>query len=296
MEKEVVVAQASSGQRLDKFLSGQFKDISRTKINNLINQGKVLVDGSIKKSSFCLKAGQTIKLKVESEKNFLRPYRFLVKIIYEDSEIIVVDKPTDLVVHPPQQGYQETLVNALIYLGKDLAKTSTLRPGVVHRLDKETSGVMVLAKNKQSYENLVDQFKNRKVKKEYLAWVWGQLKKDNLVVDLPLSRDSKNRLKMKISFLKSKKAYTKIEVIQRSEKATCLRLLPVTGRMHQLRVHLKFLGFPIVGDKKYGIKDDYKQLLLHARDLSFSHPTTKKLLKFTSAIPDRFNSFSREHI
>jgi len=295
MEKKITVSKESQGKRLDKFLVAEFKDFSRSKLNSLIVNGQVLVDGSIKKPHFSLRCGQSVQVKFQQQAKTLKGYNFPIDIIYEDSDIIVVDKPTGLVVHPPQNGYHETLVNALIYLGKDLAKISDLRPGVVHRLDKETSGIMVLAKNEQSYKNLVEQFKQRKVKKEYLAWVWGQIKKDRLNVDLPLSRDLKNRLKMKVSFLKAKQAYTKIEVISRLKEATQLRLLPVTGRMHQLRVHLKFLGYPIVGDKKYGIKDDCKQLLLHSRFLSLAHPQTKKLLKFTSSIPERFEAFARKH-
>lgn len=296
MEKKITVKKEFQGLRLDKFLAGEFKGLSRSKLNSLIVSGQVLVDGLAKKPSFCLRQSQIVQIELKPQSKTLEGYDFPLKIIYEDSDIIVVDKPTGLVVHPPQAAYYKTLVNALIYLGKDLAKTSDLRPGVVHRLDKETSGVMVLAKNEQSHQGLVEQFKQRKVKKEYLAWVWGQIKKDKLNVDLPLSRDLKNRLKMKVSFLESKQAYTKIEVIHRFKTTTQLRLVPVTGRMHQLRVHLKFLGYPIIGDKKYGIKDDYRELLLHSRFLSFTHPQTQKPLKFTSPLPERFEAFSREHI
>ncbi|MCF7907582.1 MAG: RluA family pseudouridine synthase [Candidatus Omnitrophica bacterium] len=296
MDRKIIVTKEFAGKRLDRFLTTQISELSRTKISNLISSGKVFVDGLSRKPSFCLRETQQVRISLEEEKQTLVAYDFPVKIIYDDDDLIVVDKPTGLVVHPPQKGYDKTLVNALIHLGKDLAETSDLRPGVVHRLDKETSGVMVLVKNQQSYENLVDQFKSRKVKKEYLAWVWGKIKKDKFNIDLPLSRDSKNRLKMKVSFLASKKAYTKAEVVKRLEETTCLRLMPITGRMHQLRVHLKFLGYPIVGDKKYGVKDNYRELLLHACVLSFIHPKSNKLLKFTSPIPERFSSFSREHI
>lgn len=295
MGKKIVVKKKFSGKRLDSFLAAEINELSRSKISNLIIAGRVLVDGSKKKPSFCLRENQEIQIELEPVDESLKAYKFPVKIIYEDDDLIVVDKPAGLVVHPPQKGYYKTLVNALIYLGKDLAKTSSLRPGVVHRLDKETSGVMVLTKNQQSYESLVDQFKSRLVKKEYAAWVWGQVKKDKFNIDLPLSRDSKNRLKMKVNLIGAKKAYTRVEVSKRLEEATYLCLKPVTGRMHQLRVHLKFIGYPIVGDKKYGVKDSYKQLLLHARILEFSHPQSKKPVKFISPVPERFNAFLSEH-
>ena len=295
MEKIIVVGKENCDQRLDKFLSGQLEPLSRTKIHHLIEKGLVLVDGKKKKAGFCLKAFQRILVTINEEKKELKPFDFAVKIIYEDRDIIVVDKPQGLVVHPPQADYYKTLVNALIYLNKELAPTSTLRPGIVHRLDSETSGVMVVAKNEFSYANIVSQFKERKVAKEYRAIVWGSLKKERMLINLPLSRDLKNRLKMKVSFLRAKEALTEVEVIERLKDSTYLRLKPRTGRMHQIRVHLKFLGFPIVGDKKYGIKDEYKELFLHAKELTFSHPRVPRHLKFSSPLPVRFKKFLKKH-
>ncbi|MBU2044134.1 MAG: RluA family pseudouridine synthase [Candidatus Omnitrophica bacterium] len=295
MEKKIIVDEESSGLRLDKFLVTKIPDLSRTKINSLILAGSVSLDGRIKKPSFLLKTGQLIQVNFSQGSKTLKPYKITVKIIYEDQDIIIVDKPTGLVVHPPQEGYYKTLVNALMYLGKDLAVVNPLRPGVVHRLDKETSGVMVLAKNQSSYKNLVEQFKGRKVKKEYIACVWGEIKKEKFNIDLPLGRDQANRLKMRVSFTKSKTAYTRVEVTKHLKGSTCLCLKPLTGRMHQLRVHLKFLGYPIAGDKKYGVKDDCKQLLLHARVLGFLHPKTNQPLEFTSPVPERFNNFIQRH-
>jgi len=295
MQKTLVVSQETEGLRLDKFLTQELDFLSRAKISRIIAQGLVLVNEKALKASFKLRLGQKISITIEEERIELKPFDFPVKIIHEDSDIIVVDKPIDLVVHPPQKNYHQTLVNVLIGLNKDLALTDPLRPGVVHRLDKETSGVMVLAKNKQSYDNLVSQFKERKVKKEYRAIVWGNPKEEKMTVNLPLARDEKNRLKMKVSFLKSKQALTDIEVIKRLADATYLKIKLHTGRMHQIRVHLKFLGFPIVGDKKYGLKDKYKQLFLHARTLQFQHPKSTRIVKFDSPMPERFNSFLKEH-
>jgi 23S rRNA pseudouridine1911/1915/1917 synthase len=150
---------------------------------------------------------------------------------------------------------------------------------------------MVLAKNNRSHLNLVEQFRQRKIRKDYLAIVWGKVEKDRLAIDLPLKRDEKNRLKMKVSFLQSKKAYTEFEVRERFKDSTLLSLKLLTGRMHQLRVHLKFLEFPIVGDKKYGIKDDCKDLFLHAYKLGLYHPQQGNFIEFTSPIPGRFKEF-----
>ncbi len=265
----------------------------------------VWVDGLAKKPSFLLRPGQEIRILIENPKKELPPFNFLVKIIHEDEDILVVDKPKGLVVHPPQAGYDKTMVNALIWMGKDLwagkdlgagsKPAPTLRPGVVHRLDKETSGVMVLAKNEQSFQNLTEQFKQRKVKKEYRAITWGQIKKDKISLNLPLARDKRNRLKMKVSFLQAKEAFSEVEVIQRLAKATYLKVFPRTGRMHQIRVHLKFLGFPIVGDKKYGLRDNYKQLFLHAHRLGFFHPSSVVFSEFISPLPEYFKEFIEEH-
>ena len=287
----IFVPEDSEGLRLDKFLAAKLNSFSRTKINNLIKNNSVRVDTKIKKSSFRISKGQTISIEIPQKKERLKPYDFPVTIIFEDDDIVVVDKPSGLTVHPPQYDYYKTLVNALIFLKKDLSSLDTLRPGVVHRLDKETSGVMVLAKNNRSQDNLIDQFRRRRVKKEYSAIVWGDIQKKQFLINLPLQRDDKNRLKMKVGFHNSKEASTKVILSCRLEGAAFLVLYPLTGRMHQIRVHLNFLGYPIVGDKKYGIKDGYKDLFLHAKTLTFKHPTRKKILKFTSPLPQKFNDF-----
>ena len=295
MKKKIIVPPKAKGMRLDKFLAQELDFISRAKISGLIDKGRILVAGEIKKPSFRLNCEELIQVTIPEEKNELKPYDFTVKIIYEDSDLIVVDKPQGLTVHPPSEGYYQTLVNALVAQNKKLATNQKLRPGVVHRLDKATSGVMVLAKTDLAYQSLVSQFKRRQVKKEYRALAWGLLPKDEIDVDLPLSRDKKNRLKMKVSFLGSKTARTKISVIKRLNDSTWLSISPYTGRMHQIRVHLHYLGFPIVGDKKYGIKDGYKELFLHAYKLGFHHPRKKDFREFTANLPERFKEFIKTH-
>lgn len=296
MEKVLHVSESFHGERLDKFLQSNLLSISRTKFNSLIKQGCVLVQGEIRKPNYRLKNGETITVKIDdNKKDVLKPFKFEVNIIYEDSDLLVINKPTGLTVHPPQESVQDTLVNALLYMKKELSSVNVYRPGVVHRLDKETSGCLVLAKNNFTHLRLVEQFRQRKINKEYLAIAWGNVGKDSIVVDLPLRRDEKNRLKMKVSFTKSKNAHTEFSVKEHLNGAVLLAIKLFTGRMHQIRVHLKFLGLPIVGDKKYGIKDNYTEMFLHAHKLGFYHPRSEKFIEFVSPMPERFDKFIDEH-
>lgn len=295
MRKQIEVCAQYAGMRLDAFLSKKISALSRTKINNLIRQEKVWVGCGVHKPSYVLKENDIISMELDEKKdeNRLEPFERAVPVIFEDDDILIIDKPGNIVVHPPAAGVSNTLVNALIFMKKELSSVNAQRPGVVHRLDKETSGVMVLAKNNPAHLNIVEQFKSRRVKKEYLALCWGVVKKDKLTVDLPLGRDWKNRLKMKVSFIKSRNAYTEIEVLQRFNDATLLKIKPLTGRMHQIRVHLKFLDVPIIGDKKYGIKDSYDELFLHALKIGFYHPVKGDFVEFSAALPQRFEDFIR---
>ena len=296
MKKKIVITPEISGTRLDLFLASEFRSLSRTRIKRLVDQGLVSVNNTVKKGSFRLKSGDIVRISVPEKKEFrLKPFDFTVPVIFEDSSLIVVNKPEDLTVHPPNENYHRTLVNALTYMGKTLAPVNSLRPGVVHRLDKETSGLLVLAKTMESYYGLTAQFKNRTVYKEYRALVWGLLPQDRLKVDMPISRDSSNRMRMKVRFLNAKNALTEITVIDRLALSTYLSLHLVTGRMHQIRVHLKFLGYPLVGDKKYGKKDDFDHLMLHAHKLSFTHPATGKTMEFKARTPDYFREFIKKH-
>ncbi|MFA5271014.1 MAG: RluA family pseudouridine synthase [Candidatus Omnitrophota bacterium] len=296
MEQTINVEAKHQGERLDKFLQQNISSLSRTRVNTLVKEEKILVNGKVKKPSYRLKENDSVVVKVEEkQKDLLKPYEFKVNIIYEDEDLLVIDKPGGLTVHPPHICADNTLVNALVYMKKELSDINAYRPGVVHRLDKETSGVMVLAKNNASHLKLIEQFASRKIKKEYFAIVWGVVAKDHMVADLPISRDAKNRLKMKVSFVQSKNAFTEGDVKERLPDSTFLSLKPRTGRMHQIRVHLKFLGFPIVGDKKYGIKDSYDELFLHAHKLGLYHPKSEKIMEFVSPVPKRFTEFIEKH-
>lgn len=295
IQKTIIIPVEAAGQRLDKFLADTLSQMSRTKIHHFIEQGAVSVDGNIKKPGFYLKSGQVLRIDIEEEKPpQLEPYDFPVKIIHEDNDIIVVDKPGGLVVHPPQKGYNKTLVNALIFLKKELSSVDPLRPGVVHRLDKETSGVMILAKNNQAHYRLIEQFRQREVNKEYRAIVWGIFHKQNMNIDLPVTRDKSNRLKMKVSFLNAKNAYTQISILRNFKDSSYLSIRIRTGRMHQIRVHLSFLDYPVIGDTKYGKKDGFREMFLHSYILGINHPLNDNFLEFVSPLPAYFENFIKE--
>jgi 23S rRNA pseudouridine1911/1915/1917 synthase len=279
-------------KRLDQFLSAALDSVSRTRISRLIVEGKVKVDGKDKKASFRLHAGSSITVDIpEPAAIELPPFEYDIPIIYEDEDILIIDKPQGITTHPPQAGATDTLVNALVYMKKELAPINPLRPGIVHRLDRETSGVMVIAKTNRAYLHLTGQFRRRLIKKEYRAIVWGKIAKDEITIDMPVARDEKNRLRMKISFLNSKNALTTARVLNYFSDSTYIGINIHTGRMHQIRVHMKFLECPIIGDKKYGIKDEYNELFLHAYSLGLNHPVTEKWLEFQAPLPERFTKF-----
>ncbi len=292
MKSDFIVDNDNCDKRLDKYLAEKLSDYSREQIISAIKAGDIAVNGLSKKPSYRVSLGEEITLIISKPKDVLIPHEFKLKIVHEDSDIIVVNKPSSLATHPPNFKYSQAVVNALIYMKKELFKSSSpLRPGVVHRLDKETTGLLVLAKNEQSFNNLVGQFKARKIKKIYRAITHGIINEDKLKIDLPLARDSKNRLKMKVSFVEAKEALTEVEVLRRFRQASYLNITLSTGRMHQIRIHLKFLGFPILGDKKYGIKDGLNDLFLHAHILGFEHPVNSKYMEFKADLPSYFNNY-----
>lgn len=293
--KKIFEASLDEGKvRLDKFLSCQLTDVSRSKISSLIKKGLVKVNQRSKKGSYLLSSGDEIEIEIPKVNKELRPYRQSVLVIWEDDDLLAIYKPQGLVVHPHGQNKDKTLVNALLYMNKQLSGLDPQRPGVVHRLDKETSGVMVLAKNNLAHKALVEQFKKRQIEKEYYALVWGQPKNDKFEANFSLRRNKKNRLKMEVGLSDSKSAQTNLEVRKKLDGMTLLSVFPRTGRMHQIRVHLRFLGYPIVGDKKYGKKDNYKNLFLHAYRLKIEHPLTGRPLEFKAKLPQYFKKIIDE--
>lgn len=274
-------------ERLDLVLKEIFTDLSRERIKSIIESGKVSVNGRvICKPSFKIKDGFYISIEdITFEDNNLQPYDLPVEIVYEDKSILVVNKPPGLVVHPAPSVKGPTLVNALV--GKtELAPISKERPGIVHRLDKDTSGLMVVAKTFQSYDNLVKQMQERKIKKEYIAVVHGIVKSGT--INVPIGRSRLDRTKMVVS-PSGRLAISHYELLEVIGSYSLIRVRIETGRTHQIRVHLSYIGHPIVGDRVYGRKEDESLIsrqALHSSHLSFSHPVSGEPLDFYSPIPD----------
>ena len=209
-----------------------------------------------------------------------------ITVLYEDGDVVVINKPAGLVVHPAPGNYSGTLVNALLHHSKDLASSGgDMRPGIVHRLDKGTSGLLVVAKNAAAHRELSEQFKARSVTRKYVALVKGALQLDNGIIELPIGRSKRDRKKMGVVFTDSRTAVTRYRVLERFGGFTLVELKLGTGRTHQIRVHMAYMGHPIVGDDKYGAKDTIGRPALHAKTLGFIHPRTRKYMEFDSRVP-----------
>ncbi|MCM8772893.1 MAG: RluA family pseudouridine synthase [Candidatus Omnitrophica bacterium] len=278
--------------RLDKFLKKEIK-FSREKIKNLIKEGKILVNEKSVEPSYLLKKNDLIKIFEEDlkENETIKPEKGEIDILYEDEDIIVVNKPSGILTHPTPKIKSGTLINHLLYHTKLSNIGYPYRPGVVHRLDKETSGVIIFAKNDFSYWSLIEQFRNRIIKKEYYAIVRGKFPEKKKTVEFKISPDKENPTKMKVHYLKGKDALTEIEVEKYIDDYTLLKIKPITGRTHQIRLTLSYLGYPIIGDLKYGEKAEKTKLYLHSYKLTIIHPKTKNKLEFIAPLPQHFISF-----
>ncbi len=288
-EKTVKVIHEDAGARIDTFVALSLGDeYSRTYVKHLIEKGLVLVNGSGVKPHYSIKGGDEIRITIPpQEEVFAEPQNIPVCVVYEDEDIIVIDKQAGMVVHPGAGNKTGTLVNALIGRGNHLADTGDpLRPGIVHRLDKDTSGLIVVAKNDRAHRSLGKQFQKRAVKKRYLAIVRGIVEMDNGVVDAPIARDFIDRKKMEIEFSSGRSARTIYHVIKRYVDFTFVAVEPETGRTHQIRVHMKHLGHPLLGDVKYGCPQGMARHALHAEMLGFTHPVTGKYIEFRSPLPE----------
>lgn len=276
-------------QRLDKFLS-ENTEFSRSRIKKLIESGHITVNGKKAEPSYKLKKEDKVDIDVpESEKSELEAEEIPLDIIYEDKDILVLNKPRGLTVHPGAGNRSGTLVNALLhhYSGSRLPTIGGVeRPGIVHRLDKDTSGVLLVAKNDKAHQSLSAQFKDRTIQKTYLAIVKGSPKKDEGTISEPIGRHPVNRKKMAVS-QKGREAITHYKVLKRFKNYSLVELRPKTGRTHQLRVHMKHLGHPISGDPIYNEGDDSNhRLQLHAYKIRFLHPSTGKEMEFEAKLPD----------
>lgn len=288
MELNFTVEEDGSGRRIDLFLAANISEgHSRSAIQKIISSGDVLLNNAIiKKPCHKVALGDSVRIILpEAKPSQLVPQDIDFRIIYEDADVLVIDKPSGLVVHPGSAIKEGTLVNGLIRHTADLSNINPDRPGIVHRLDKDTSGLMVIAKNNPTHLNLIKQFARRKVSKKYVALVQGVMELDEGIIDLPIGRHKKDFRRQEVSFVNSKNALTRYRVLKRFADSTLLELVPRTGRTHQLRVHLAHIGYPILGDVKYGKKAYFPRLALHAAELGFFHPQEKKFATFSSPLP-----------
>lgn len=288
----------NTGMRLDKFLSVQYPDFSRTKIQDMIKNNQVTVNGEIEKASYKVMKNDLIGIVIEESKACeILPENIPLDIVYEDSDVIVINKPTGLIVHPSSGIYSGTLVNALLYHCNDLSGINGIqRPGIVHRIDKETSGLLMVAKNDKAHQSLSQQLQDHSVVRRYWALVHGVIPHDYGRIEAPIGRDQNDRKKMCCTDKNAKEAITNFKVIERFEKMTLVECRLETGRTHQIRVHMSYIGYPVYGDPQYGKrKDDVTNgQYLHAKILGFNHPTTHEDMVFDSELPDFFETKLKE--
>lgn len=298
---EIVVENKDTGKRLDVFLMEQ-TEYSRSKVQKLVETNKVLVNGRESKSSYKLKEGEIVAYEeyVEEDMN-VEPENIPLDIVYEDNDVIVVNKANGMVVHPAPGNYHGTLVNALLYHSKNLSDVNgEFRPGIVHRIDAYTTGLLVVAKNNGAHEKLSRQLEEKTTHRKYVALVWGVVNTDTGTIDAPIGRDPRDRKKMTVTDINAKDAVTHFKVLERFSTTTLIELQLETGRTHQIRVHMNYIGYPIVNDPVYGRRKliDESGQCLHAKELGFVHPKTDKYMEFTSELPDCFinivNTFKGE--
>ena len=281
--------------RLDAYVAREVPELSRTMIQKLIESGDILVNDSKKKLSYKVLSGDVITINIPEAKNVdLKPQDIPVEVIYEDNDIIVVNKPKGMVVHPANGNPEGTLVNAIMAMCKDSLSGigGELRPGIIHRIDKDTSGILIVAKNDKAHIEMSNQIKNHEVRKIYIALVRGVVGENEATIDMPIGRSTKDRKKMAV-VKNGKEAVTHFRVLKRYDKYTLLEVKIDTGRTHQIRVHMAEIGHPVVGDMVYSNgKNDFgvEGQMLHAKSLDFKHPITKKQMHLEAELPEYFKS------
>lgn len=289
LPENFVVGKMEEDIRIDKLISIWFPDVSRSKWQDLIKSGNITVDGSKTKSSYRVSAGEKIEIDIPEGFNSKRlvPQDIPLDVVYEDSYLIGINKPSSLVVHPGPGHEKGTLANGLIYRYEKLPDLpDPERPGIVHRLDKGTSGIIAVARTDEIYLELKGQFKNREVEKEYLAIVNGHFDEKEGLIDAPVGRSARDKTKMKVK-MGGKESRTQFSVIEEFENSTLLRIKPVTGRTHQIRVHMDYINHRILGDSYYG-GPPAERLMLHARRLTIRHPVEGTELTLEAPVPDEF--------
>ena len=288
-------------KRIDQYLK-EHTDYSRSTIVKMIKNNDILVNNKSVKSSYILKENDIITIGEYLEEQLQAiPEKMDLDIVYEDQDVIVVNKANGVVVHPAVGNTHNTLVNGLLYHSSLSDINGEFRPGIVHRIDAYTTGLLMVAKNNKAHEILAHELEEKKTTRKYIALVWGVIKEDTGTIDAPIGRDDKNRKKMCVTDKNSKDAITHFKVLKRFKNATLIELKLETGRTHQIRVHMDYINHPVVNDPVYGrrkIIDDSGQCL-HAKELGFVHPTTKEYMHFTSDLPDCFlnilNEFEKDN-
>lgn len=289
---ELVISEDNHLERLDKVLDFEFDDVSRSKIQAMIKEGLVLVNGEETKSNRKVKTGDSVSVTfVPEELMSLEGQDIPLDIRYEDDDVIVVNKERGMVVHPAVGNPRDTLVNALVFHSSSLSDVNgEFRPGIVHRIDKDTTGLLVVAKNNKAHADLSDQLQRKVVSRKYVALVRGVIAHEYGTIDAPIGRDPKSRQKMCVIAENSKPARTHFKVLERFPKYTLVECELETGRTHQIRVHMQYIKHPVVGDDVYGRKDEFAPngQLLHAKELRFIHPTSKQEIVVEAPLPSDF--------
>lgn len=291
MERVIELRVEQGGPRVDKYIAQEVPDLSRSFVKKLLDEGQVTVDGKMPKASYKVEAGDVIVVRVPPpEPTEVRAEDIPLRILYEDADIVVVDKPAGMVVHPAHGHRSGTLVNALLAHCTDLSGISgELRPGIVHRLDKDTSGLLLVAKNDVAHRHLQRQFKQRLVHKIYLALTEGLLPTPRGVIDAPIGRDPQQRKRMAVLPRGGREARTEYRVLEHLTQHTLVEAEPVTGRTHQIRIHFASIGHPLAGDRVYGFRKQrlpLRRQFLHAARIAFTLPSSGEPVEFTSELPD----------
>ncbi len=297
--REFLVGEEEEGDRLDVYLSEQLGDMSRSYIQKIIKDKKVEVNNKIEKAKYLVKEEDKVKIEIPAPKLLeVIAQDIPIDIVYEDNDVLIVNKPQDMVVHPAPGNYDNTLVNAILYHCKDKLSSinGIIRPGIVHRIDKDTSGLLMIAKNNNAHNSLAEQLKDHSITREYEFICHGVVKDDKITVNKPIGRNPKDRLKMAV-VKEGKHAVTHFEVVERFENFTHMRARLETGRTHQIRVHALSINHPLLGDPIYGPKNTKFKLngqTLHAKKLGFIHPTTNKYIEFDSELPEYFKEIIKK--
>ena len=288
-----------NNERIDQYLS-KIEDLklSRSKIQKLIETNNILVNGNIIKNNYRLSLNDKISINIVEEETDIKPQDIPLDIIYEDDDVMVINKPSGLVVHPGNGNKENTLVNALVNHSNKLSKINgEFRPGIVHRIDKDTSGLLLVAKTDEAHISLSNQLKGKNINRVYIALVKGVINHDTGEIDAPIGRDEKDRKKMTVTSKNSKNAVTHFRVLKRFKNATLIECKLDTGRTHQIRVHMKYINHPVINDPVYYNNKNNKSFgqMLHAKTIGFIHPITNKYMEFSVEPPKEFNDILKEY-